>query len=530
MILLSKKITKNASRKMTVATKPDAVIRCQDLSVTYGAKQALYPTTLSLGTGKIHVLVGQNGAGKTSLAHALSGIIRPNSGRFWIWGQEVRDSSVQVVRSLGLDMVHQRFTLPPNFTICEALELVSAKKQAAPVYSIRDLANAWGRSLQYAGMNMSPNARIRDLPIETLQSLEIVRALSGSANVLILDEPTALLSPVGVKNLFQRLRQLREAGVTLLLILHKLREVMDIADTVSVLRSGRLVLPPTAIGAVTTRDLSGLIIGDSRGDNRQAVAQDAVIGQASAEINLSLSEVATQRSETEPALAKISLAIAIGEILGIAGVEGNGQRSLVEVVTGQKPAQSGAVSLLGEDVTRQEHHRRRTIGLRVVPFDRESEGASLALPLWENISTWNAQKYRRSWLPWLNTNAMRRAAKFALDRFDVQYESLDQPAGSLSGGNMQRLILARELQDSPQVVIAAQPTRGLDFQATQFVWHVLNNLKRAGTSILLVSSDLDELFNLADRVLVIRGGQIVGEHSPVFDRQLIGADMIGAAQ
>ena len=314
-------------------------------------------------------------------------------------------------------------------------------------------------------MDIPPSARIRDLPIETVQSLEIVRALAGQAHFLILDEPTALLSPTGVERLFARLRQLRERGVTLLIILHKLREVMAIADTISVLRDGRLVLAPTAVRDVSEQRLSDLIIGESTSRHARISGETtrSWVGVEQA-VNLALRGVSTGHSETEPALAKLSLAVAAGEIVGVAGVEGNGQRSLVDVLTGLMAVQAGRVELLSQDVTVLKHHQRRGIGLRVVPFDRVAEGASLALPLWENVTIWNAEKFRQGRLPWLRIGAMRAAAKDALDRFDVQYDTLDQIAGSLSGGNMQRLILARELADSPRVVIAAQPTAGLDFR------------------------------------------------------------------
>jgi len=508
----------------------EIVLRCEDIAVAYGDVQALKPTSLSFEAGRIHVLVGQNGAGKTSLARVLAGIIQPAAGRYWIGGEEIRQSSVQQARKLGLDIVHQRFTLPPNFTVAEALELVSARKYAGAFYSFGALAAAWLREMRRAQIQVSPSAQIRDLPIETIQSLEILRALAGQAQVLILDEPTALLSPGGVERLFTRLKQLRDAGVTLLLILHKLREVMAIADTIAVLRAGRLVLPPTEIAAVSEQRLSDLIIGEGASIDGPAQSKETREPDPSRTVNLSLADVNTRQSATEPALAAVSLALESAEIFGIAGVEGNGQRSLVDVITGLMPAQRGRVALLGRDVTRLKHHQRRAIGLRVVPFDRVAEGASLPLALWENVTIWNAEKYRRSRFGPLNIGAMRAAAKLALEAFDVQYDSLDQPAASLSGGNMQRLILARELAHGARVVIAAQPTRGLDFRATQYVWGVLRNLRQAGASIMLVSSDLDELFSLSDRIGVIRGGQVLAEYAPPFELQVIGDRMIGAAR
>ncbi len=511
---------------MTTAADAEVVLRCEDISVAYGDFLALQPTSLSFAKGKIHVLVGQNGAGKTSFARVLAGIVPPHTGQFWIHGRALPAANVRSVRAAGLDIVHQRFTLPPNFSVAEALELVAAKKFAGAFFSLKRLTAAWAGELRSAELEVSPAARIRDLPIETVQSLEIARALAGQADFLILDEPTALLSPVGIERLFTRLRKLRASGVTLLLILHKLREVMEIADTISVLRAGNLVLPPTAAAAVSRAELSQLIIGEAGADELSLPAE-TFQRQTSAQ-SLALKAVRTRHSQTEPALANISLALDVGEILGIAGVEGNGQRRLVDVITGLGALQGGEVLLLNRDVRALTHHQRRALGLRVVPFDRVAEGASLGLSLWENVTIWQAQAFKRGRLPWLSISAMRAAARRALDQFDVQYDSLDQPAGALSGGNMQRMILARELAGQPRLLIAAQPTRGLDFRATHYVWSLLRQLKSAGGSVLVISSDLDELMTLCDRILVMRGGELVGEHRPPFQRQAIGGEMIGA--
>ncbi len=511
---------------------PTLSVECQNITVKYGNFTALQDVSLQFFAGKIHALVGQNGAGKTSLARVLAGLVAPAAGHFSINGKSIQNGNVHLVREAGLDIVHQRFTLPPKFTVAEALELASAKKQVGAIYSANALSQAWHNDLAAAGVNVPPTTRIQDLPVEVAQSLEILRALSGQANVLILDEPTALLSPSAIDNLFARMRKLRDEGVTILVILHKLREVLEISETVSVLRGGRLVLPPTATTSVTAGELSDLIIGSGYTDNgpvEDATATPATLSSPN-KVTLALRQVDTPGTETEPPLKQVSLGVQAGEIVGMAGVEGNGQRGIVNVLTGQTPAQRGQISLLEQDVTHLPPLERRQIGLRVVPFDRMTEGSSLTLPLWENVMAWQAEKFTQGWLPWLPMRAIRQAAKKALDSFEVKYNNLDQPAGSLSGGNLQRLILARELADGAKIVIAAQPTRGLDFQATDFVWQVLNDLKATGAGVLLVSSDLDELFKISDRVVVVRAGEIAGEFAAPFDQQAVGDAMIGAVR
>lgn len=507
-------------------------IRCENVTVQYGALTALNDVSFSLEPSKIHVLVGQNGAGKSSLARVLSGLVSPVQGQFWIGDQLIDEANVEVVRAAGLDIVHQRFTLPAQFTVAEALELSSAKKQAGNFFSFGGLQRDWDRELQAAGIPATAKTRVQELPVEVTQSLEILRALANDAKVLILDEPTALLSPAAIDDLFARIRDLKADGVTLLVVLHKLREVMEIADTVMVLRGGDLVLPPTPANTLTAGEISDLMIGKAVAtDHNSTLKTSASLApQTGSRPHLNVAGLHLDGTATEPALTDISFQIQPGEIVGVAGIEGNGQRNLVNALTGQAASKLGHITLFEQDVTKLNPIARRKIGLRVVPFDRMSEGSSLELPLWENVMTWQAESFAASWLRWLPIRKIRQAAKDALDRFGVVYSSLDQAAGSLSGGNLQRLILARELASDTRMVIAAQPTRGLDFQATDFVWRVLGDLRQDGAGVLLISSDLDELFQICDRVLVMRAGEIAGEFSPPYSAQAVGDAITGAVR
>lgn len=504
-------------------------IQCENVTIKYGAFTALKDVTFSLKQGEIHVLVGQNGAGKSSLARMLSGLIQPAAGRFAISGQPIETNSVQRVRKAGLDIVHQRFTLPGQFSVAEALELASAKKEVGSFFSFRSLETRWNEKLKAANIPARANSLVQDLPVEVVQSLEILRALANDANILILDEPTALLSPAAIDDLFARIRSLKANGVTILLILHKLSEVLEIADTVMVLRNGELVLPPAPVDTLSAGAISDLMIGGSAAED-QANKTSTPSVRSKALPHLALKTVYTQGTTTEPALQAISLKIYPGEIVGVAGIEGNGQRNLVTTITGQTPVKRGEIDLFQKIMTRDGAIERRQAGLRVVPFDRLTEGSSLELPLWENVMAWQAEAFTRPFIPWLPIKAVRQAAQEALDRFGVVYSDLDQPASSLSGGNLQRLILARELSDEAQIVIAAQPTRGLDFQATNFVWQVLGELRQREAGVLLISSDLDELFKICDRLLVMRAGQIVAEFDPPFQYQAVGDAMTGVTR
>ncbi|MCY3924006.1 MAG: ATP-binding cassette domain-containing protein [bacterium] len=536
-------------------------VRCRSLGVSFGVVRALHDVSLELAPGRIHALVGQNGAGKTTLAKVLGGLQVPDTGDVRIAGQEIPPGDVRAAKAAGLAMVHQHFSLPPSFTVAEALELTAARPGGRAVYRRGDLQQRWRDDVAEIGGTAALSTRIRDLPVEARQSLEIVRALATEARLLLLDEPTALLTPVAIDALFERLRRLRDSGVTILVVLHKLREVAAVADTVSVLRDGELVLGPAEMSEVSQGRLSDAIVGPAgHADGEVGIRAEAHDVQ---ETILALSRVSSAESAFEPGLSDVDLRVEAGEIVGIAGVEGNGQRSLVSVIAGLTPVTEGTVRIGGDEVTAAAPARRRLRGLRLVPFDRNTEGVSQSAPLWLNQSalrlidrdgwytldrprrgavhsiappheTTRKEPRLQAWWqrhrPLISLRQYKWQASEAMDRWRVRYETVTQPAESLSGGNVQRLILSRELDSSLEVLVAAQPTRGLDFAATEFVRRSLRGLREAGAGVLLVSSDLDELFELSDRLLVMYGGRIVAEFDGPYDRRAVGDAMTGAVR
>ena len=520
------------------AAAGDPAVRCRSLGVSFGTVRALHDVSLDLAPGRIHALVGQNGAGKTTLAKVLGGLQAPDTGDVHIAGRLLPSGDVRAAQGAGLAMVHQHFSLPPSFTVAEALELAAARPGGRAVYRRAELHRRWQDDVAEIGGEAVLATRIRDLPVETRQSLEIVRALAAEARILMLDEPTALLTPAAVDALFERLRRLRDDGVTVLVVLHKLREVAAVADTVSVLRDGELVLGPIEMSEVSQGRISDAIVGPAPGAAvAVGVGVDAASGDeqpgppekaAERRTLLELARVSSRESAFEPGLHGIDLNVESGEIVGVAGVEGNGQRSLVSVVAGLSTVTEGSVTLGGADATRAPPARRRLRGLRLVPFDRNSEGISRSAPLWLNQSALRLVGRRGRQSPLISLRQYKRRATEAMDHWQVRYDNVAQPADSLSGGNVQRLILSRELAPGLEVLVAAQPTRGLDFAATGFVRRSLRGLRDAGAGVLLVSSDLDELFELSDRLLVMYGGRVVARFEAPYNRRAVGDAMTGA--
>jgi general nucleoside transport system ATP-binding protein len=518
---------------MTEAQEP--ALACRNVTVAFGPVVALSDVSLRFEHGLIHAVVGQNGAGKTTFARVAAGLLRPQPGEVSVSGHSIASGSVSDARAAGVELVHQSFALPPSFTVAEAMEFGARRDRS--IFTRGQLFRRWREHLASLDIVVDLGRRIRDLPVETQQGVEIARALVTEARVLILDEPTAVLSPSGADKLFERIRTLKARGVTVILILHKIREVLAVADTVTVLRGGKLAAPTTSVAQTDASQIAEKIIGSSAGPTLDTTDAKAIVGAEGggavskhpsqvASPMLELRGVATRGDEEGPALNGVSLVIRPGEIVGIAGVEGNGQRTLVRAVSGLVDVTEGEVTLDGADITRVALGDRRSRGLRIIPFERNSEGLSLSSSLWEN---WSARQLLGSPLfQLINPRSIQRDSDAALKSWDVRYASAGQRAGSLSGGNAQKVILAREMDEDARLIIAAQPTRGLDIGATAFVWTSLRAARDRGSAILLVSSDLDELFDISDRVAVMLSGRVAGEFSPPYDIRRVGATMTEA--
>ncbi|MDI2098488.1 ATP-binding cassette domain-containing protein [Ruicaihuangia caeni] len=527
----------------------DRVLTLQGVSMRFGAFTALENVDVRFEPGLVHAVVGQNGAGKTTFSRVVTGIYTPSEGRVLLGGAPLRAGSVTEARRQGVDMVHQHFSSPPSMTIAETLEFFSSERRS--FFSRRGLVREWQRRVDALGFDLDVSRRIRDLSVPERQSVEIVRALSGEARVIIFDEPTASMPAQAVDALLGRIRDLAAEGLTVIVVLHKLSEVFAVADTVTVLNRGIVTLPKTSIAEVTADEVTRHIIGDTgpagsapgdvdsglegdavavaagdaarRGDAAPAEEARPASGEGVRTAILDVRGLSTVASPSDARLHEVDLVVDPGEIVGVAGVEGNGQLSLVEALVGIRDA-TGSIELDGVEVSKLGVVERRRHGLRVIPFERNVEGVSSTSAVWENHALGEVLRSPRRLLA---VQKLRAAARRRLDAWGVSYRGLDQNAGELSGGNVQRLILARELDDEARLIIAAQPTRGLDVGAIAFVQRSLAELADRGNGVLLISTDLEELKGLADRIVVLRGGRHVAELPPSADLHEIGRAMLG---
>ncbi|NRA87468.1 MAG: ATP-binding cassette domain-containing protein [Rhizobiales bacterium] len=501
----------------------EKIFECKNITVSFGAIKALQNISVAFERGKIHAVVGQNGAGKTTFARVVAGLIKPTKGEMVINNTPMLGGNVEKTRLAGVELVHQSFALPPSFTVAEAMQFGAP---TGGLFTKRKLEKTWQKHLDRLDINVKASMKIKDLPVETQQAVEIARALVSDAKFLILDEPTAVLSPETTEKLFDRIRKLQKNGVTIILVLHKLKEVLKIADTVTVLRGGKLVQSPTDCANIDRKKLSEMIIGENSSKQLQNDKIDQNKSHISDQMVLKMNGISTVKDVEGARLDNIDFQVASGEIVGIAGIEGNGQRTLVRSIAYLVGIEKGEIFLNNLNVTKNSHLERRAIGLRIIPFERNVEGLSLSASLWEN---WSIRKYLQSPIfSFIKPEIDKKNCDEALKKWNVKCSSVEQLAGSLSGGNAQKVILSREMDENARLIIAAQPTRGLDIGATDFVWKSLRKAKNNGCRIILISSDLDEIFDISDRVVVFLSGKIVGEFMPPFDIKEIGAAMIGA--
>ncbi|HEU5199097.1 MAG TPA: ABC transporter ATP-binding protein [Ktedonobacterales bacterium] len=478
---------------------------------------------LSVRQGEIHALVGENGAGKSTLMNILYGLIKPNSGEIYVHGQLAQISGPRDAIRLSIGMVHQHFMLIPPMTVAENIVLGYEPGGTFSPYQGQEARGRIAELSKQYGLHIDPDAVTGQLTVGQQQRVEILKVLYRGAQILILDEPTGVLTPQETQELFQVLRGLVAQGKTIIFITHKLREVLELSDQVTVLRRGRVV--GNLITSETNQEeIARLMVG------REVLLRVDKKPATPGEVLLRVENVTADSERGLAALRGVSFEVRAGEILGIAGVEGNGQSELVEVVTGLRKATGGKVTLAGRDVTNLNARQIRKVGLAHIPEDRRGSGLVLAYSIKDNLilgrQRWT-QFSLRGLLLRLKQNLLW--AIRLIREFDIRAPGPAVSASSLSGGNQQKIIVARELTAEPKVLIASQPTRGVDIGAIEFIHRRLVEKRDAGAAILLVSAELDEIRSLSDRIAVMYEGHIVGVESPEVSEERLGLLMAGAS-
>jgi simple sugar transport system ATP-binding protein len=480
--------------------------------------------------GQVHALLGENGAGKSTLMNVLYGLLQPDEGEIYIDGTPASFHSPKDAIGAGIGMVHQHFMLVPPFTVAENVTLgIEQVRPGGLLDAGRTRREVRELSRQY-GLDVDPDAIVEDLPVGIQQRVEIIKALVRNAYVLVLDEPTAVLTPGESQELFRIIRQLRDGGTSVIFISHKLKEVQEIADHITVLRRGRVVgerTPPA-----TEADLATLMVG--RDVQLKVTKAPATPGEVILAVRDLVVPAAAQASgpgggETAVAVNGLSFEVRAGEILGIAGVQGNGQTALCEALMGLLPTVAGSVMLAGQDITHAVPRTRLDAGIAYIPEDRKEDGLVGSFSVAENLvlNSYDRKPFARGLN--LSLAAIASNAAALIKEFDVRTGSADTPASTLSGGNQQKVILARELGRDTKVVIASQPTRGLDVGSIEFVHKRIVDQRDAGHAVLIVSSELDEIYALADRIAVMYEGKITGFRDPDVAASELGRLMAGGA-
>ncbi len=481
---------------------------------------------LTVRTGSIHAIVGENGAGKSTLMKTLYGAHRPDEGTIRVNGAEQSFRSPRDAIAVGIGMVFQHFQLADNLTVWENIVLGDEPGSWYRIGAKHARTKLRELGVRY-GLEVDPDALVADLGVGQKQRVEILKVLFRGARIIILDEPTAVLVPQEVDELFKSLAELTAGGATAIFISHKLDEVLAHADAITVIRAGKTVGEVPDPSKVNSHDLAELMVGSelpSPETRESTVTTDVAL-------EITGLSVATPGQAHKLALDNINITIHRGEIVGIAGVEGNGQAELVEAILGLEPIASGAIELFGHDITKASTGDRRHAGIGYIPEDRQKDGMVLSFPLWENCALGHQRQEPYGDGRWIDRAASLARTEQIIREFDVRTPSSDVPALTLSGGNQQKLIVGREMTSSPKVLIASHPTRGIDVGAQAAIWEVMRLARSMGLGVLLISADLEELIGLSDTLHVIYDGRINATLVPAaVTPKILGTYMTGSAR
>ena len=478
------------------------VLKLQGVTKAFPGVLANDHIDLSLAEGEVHALLGENGAGKTTLMNILYGLYTPDEGRIVIRGQEVHIHSPSDAIAYGIGMVHQHFMLVPVMTVAENVMLGAEPIRNQFFLNRRRATQRISNLSEQYGLGVDPLAFVKDLPVGVQQRVEIIKVLYREADVLVLDEPTAVLTPQEAEGLFEVMRSLVQQGKSIIFITHKLKEVFTIADRITVLRDGRVV-GTTTPEETTERQLASMMVG------RDVILQVEKATRQRGEPVLRVEGLQVMDERRNLAVDSISFEVHAGEILGVAGVQGNGQTELVEALTGLRAVGAGEVHILGVETANASPRRILELGVAHVPEDRQRDGLVLSYPVMDNLvlNTYYLPPFAHHRL--INESAVMTAAEERALQFDIMSASVLAPTSTLSGGNQQKLIIAREFSRPIRLLIASQPTRGLDVGATEYTHQRIMEKRDQGCAILLVSPELDEVMALSDRIAVMYEGKIM---------------------
>ena len=496
------------------------VIEMREITKIFGEFVANDKINLELRKGEIHALLGENGAGKSTLMNMLAGLLEPTSGEIVVNGKSEKLDSPSKAASLGIGMVHQHFMLVEAFTVAENIILGSEVTNKG----ILDLKKANADILELSeryGLAVDPTAKVEDISVGAQQRVEILKTLYRGADILIFDEPTAVLTPAEILELMDIMKTLVKEGKSIILITHKLDEIRAVADRVTVIRRGKSI-QTVGIEGATNKDLAEMMVGRSVSfvtEKEEAQPKEVV---------LQISDLVVNENRGVPSVKELSLDVRAGEIVGIAGIDGNGQSELIQAITGLRKVKSGSIKIKGQEVVGLSPRKITEMNVSHVPEDRHRDGLVLEMMLSENIALQTYYKEPLSKNGALNYNQINSYARKLMEEFDVRAANEIVPASALSGGNQQKAIIAREVDRNPDLLIVSQPTRGLDVGAIEYIHKRLIGERDKGKAVLVVSFELDEIINLSDRIAVIHDGKIQGIVKPSeTNKQELGILMAG---